>query len=235
MPLLPAIDVRWDISPGAAVTIQRELADQVRITPLDRPVRYVAGADTSYNRGSNKIAGAVVVWDMEEEQVVEHRTAVVDTPFPYVPGLLAWREAPALMPAFAKLAIIPDVLVFNGHGIAHPRKLGLAAHLGLVFGRPAMGVAAKRLCGTHDSVGKKAGDAAALWLDGRPAGSVIRTRKGCNPIYVSPGHLMSVDDAGRIAAATTLGYKLPVMIRKAHTVCNDVRCSFTPRYTEQAI
>ncbi len=246
MPLLPAISVRWDISPQAAVAIQRELAGQVRIAPLARPVRYVAGADTSYNRGSNRVAGAVVVWDMEQQEVVEQRTAVVETPFPYVPGLLAWREAPALMPAFAALTTTPDVLVFNGHGIAHPRRLGLATHLGLVFGLPAMGVAAKKLCGTHDTVGDYAGDAVPLHLDGNLAGQVIRTKSGCNPIYVSPGHLMTVDDACQIVMATTLGYKLPAMIRKAHIVCNDVRYSFTleaavemmasppPSYTEQA-
>ena len=223
MPVLPVIDTDWDLGPAAARSLQAALADRVQLLPLPRPPRFVAGADTSYNRGSNRVTGAVVVWDTLIKRVVETRSAVVDTPLPYVPGLLSFREAPALMPAFAALEHTPDVLVFNGHGIAHPRRFGLASHLGVVFGLPAVGVAQNRLVGKHQNPGPNPGDREALILDGMVVGAVIRTRARCNPIFVTPGHRVTVDDACGVTLGLTLGYKLPVVIRAAHQLCNDVR------------
>ncbi|MFQ5509559.1 MAG: endonuclease V [Leptospirillia bacterium] len=223
MSVLPVIPVRWDVTPAEARSAQAELVPAVRLCPLAHPPRLVAGADTSYDRGSNRVTGAVVVWDTRTEQLVERRTAVVETPFPYVPGLLAYREAPALMPAFAALSVQPDVIALNGHGIAHPRRIGLATHLGLVFGLPAIGIAQNLLCGNHGPVGPEPGDTAELTLNGAQVGYAVRTRARSNPIYVSPGHRITVADALGLILATTRGYKLPVMIREAHLLSNQVR------------
>lgn len=223
MPLLPVMPCTWNLSPLEARAVQAEVARRVVLAPLQGPLRYVAGADTSYNLGSNRVSGAVVVWDVAAQKVVEARTAVVDTPFPYVPGLLTFREAPALMPAFAALRIRPDLLMFNGHGIAHPRRIGLASHLGVVLGLPSVGVAQKKLVGEHGPVGERAGSHVPLVFRGQRVGVVVRTRPKCNPIYISPGHGVTVNDALGAVLATTLGYKLPAPVREAHRLCNDVR------------
>jgi deoxyribonuclease V len=227
MPVVPTIDSPWQVSPREARAHQEALAARVRIAPLRRPPRLVAGADTSYNRGSDRVAGAVVVWDTALGRVVESRTAVVETPFPYVPGLLTWREAPALLPAFAKLSVTPDLLVFNGHGIAHPRRMGLASHMGVLFDLPAAGVAQNRLAGEHDPVGERPGDWQPLRLDGAVVGAAVRTRARCRPVFVSPGHRTTLEDVLRFALENTLGYKLPAVIREAHNLCNAVRRSLT--------
>lgn len=228
MPVLPVIDARWDLSAAEARACQLGLAARVRLAPLARPPRWVAGADTSYDLGSDRVAGAVVVWDTERQAVVERRTAVVDTPFPYVPGLLTFREAPALLPAFAALTHAPDLLVFNGHGIAHPRRMGLAAHLGVLFDRPAIGVAQRRLVGTHDPVGPRPGDTAPLDYHGEVVGAVVRTRARANPVFVSPGHRACLADALAFVLDNARGYKLPAVIREAHALCNRVRRSLSP-------
>ena len=235
MPVLAQIPTRWDIPPAAARALQDKLATRVALRPLAGPPRLVAGADTSYDPGSDRVAGAVVVWDTRRAAVVETATAVVDTPFPYVPGLLTFREAPALMPAFARLERTPDLLVFNGHGIAHPRRLGLAAHMGVLFGLPSVGVAKGRLVGSHGLVGPRPGDFAPLELDGAVVGAALRTKARCLPVFVSPGHLATLADAIRFALDNGLGYKLPAVIREAHALCNRVRRTLTPDALECAV
>jgi len=227
MPLVPTIETRWDLTPAEARAHQGSLADQVRIEPLRGPLRFVAGADTSYNLGSNRVAGAVVVWDVARGAVVERRTAVVETPFPYVPGLLTFREAPALMPAFAALSRRPDLLVFNGHGIAHPRRMGLASHMGVLFDLPAAGVAQNRLVGEHPPVGEDPGDRAPLTHHGEVVGAVVRTRRRSRPVYVSPGHRVTLAEAVAFTLDNAGGYKLPAVIREAHALCNAVRRAAT--------
>jgi deoxyribonuclease V len=235
MPLLAQIPTRWDVTPAQARAEQEALAGRVALRPLGVPPRLVAGADTSYDRGSNRVAGAVVVWDTQEMAVVETATAIVDTPFPYVPGLLTFREAPALMPAFARLVRTPDLLVFNGHGIAHPRRMGLAAHMGVLLGRPSVGVAKGPLVGTHSDVGPRPGDWAPLTWRGEVVGAALRTKDRCLPVYVSPGHRSVLADAIRFALDNCLGYKLPAVIREAHALCNRVRRGLTPDALECAV
>lgn len=222
MPVTPVIEAHWDLTPAQARAEQDRLRGLVALRPLSTPPRYVAAADTSYNRGSNRVAGAVVVWDVVEKRIVEQRTAVVETPFPYVPGRLTFREAPALLPAFAALTVRPDVLMFNGHGIAHPLGFGLAAHLGVVFGLPSMGVAQKKLCGEHAPVGPREGDRQPLLLNGGTVGTVWRSRKRCNPVFLSPGHLMDVNGTLEVANLTKCGYKL-LVVHFAHERSNLAR------------
>jgi len=228
MPVLPQIAARWDLSAAEARACQAGLASRVRLEPLAAPPRLVAGADTSYDLGSDRVAGAVVVWDVARQAVVESRTAVVDTPFPYVPGLLTFREAPALLPAFAALTHRPDLLVFNGHGIAHPRRMGLATHLGVLFDLPAAGVAQRRLVGEYEPVGPRPGDRSPLRHRGEVVGAVVRTRARANPVFVSPGHRASLADAVAFTLDNAFGYKLPAVLREAHALCNRVRRSLSP-------
>jgi len=235
MAVRATIPTRWDITPTRARALQEALAQRVVLCPLAAPPRLVAGADTSYDLGSDRVAGAVVVWDTALGRVIETATAVVDTPFPYVPGLLTFREAPALMPAFARLKCTPDLLVFNGHGIAHPRRMGLASHLGVLFDLPAMGVAQRRLTGTHGPVGERPGDRSPLLLDGAEVGAVVRTRARARPVFVSPGHRVALADAVRFTLENCLGYKLPAVIREAHLLCNRVRRTLSPHPLELAV
>jgi deoxyribonuclease V len=234
MAVTPTIPTRWDVTPARARAAQEALARRVVIRPLAGPPRLVAGADTSYDLGSNRVAGAVVVWDTALGEVVETATAVVDTPFPYVPGLLTFREAPALMPAFARLSSAPDLLVLNGHGIAHPRRLGLAAHMGVLFDLPAAGVAQNRLVGTHGPVGEHRGDWTPLTLDGAVVGAVVRTRPRVKPVFVSAGHRIDLAGAIRFVLDNTFGFKLPEVIRQAHALCNRVRRELTATPLELA-
>jgi deoxyribonuclease V len=235
MPVRPKIPPRWDLTPTQARAVQDALAQRVQVRPLAAPPRLVAGADTSYNLGSNRVAGAVVVWDTVAGRVVETATAVVDTPFPYVPGLLTFREAPALMPAFASLSCTPDLLIFNGHGIAHPRRMGLAAHMGVLFDLPSAGVAQNRLVGTHGPVGEHPGDTAPLELDGAVVGAVVRTRARARPVFVSAGHRVALEDALRFVLDNGFGYKLPAVIREAHALCNRVRRTLSANALELAV
>jgi len=235
MAVRPKFPIRWDVTPARARAEQEALARRVVVRPLSAPPRLVAGADTSYDRGSDRVAGAVVVWDTALGTVVETATAVVDTPFPYVPGLLTFREAPALMPAFARLSCVPDLLVFNGHGIAHPRRMGLAAHMGVIFDLPAAGVAQNRLVGTHGPVGERPGDWTPLELDGAVVGAVVRTRARVKPVFVSAGHRVALADAVRFVLENSLGYKLPAVIREAHALCNRVRRALTLNSLELAV
>lgn len=235
MAVRPKIPTRWDVTPAQARVEQEALARRVVVRPLAAPPRLVAGADTSYDLGSNRVAGAVVVWDTAAGAVVETATAVVDTPFPYVPGLLTFREAPALMPAFARLKCVPDLLIFNGHGIAHPRRMGLAAHMGVLFDLPAAGVAQNRLIGTHGPVGGHPGDWSPLELDGAVVGAVVRTRARAKPVFVSAGHRVALADALRFVLDNGFGYKLPAVIREAHALCNRVRRTLTVNALELAV
>ncbi|MCS7338995.1 MAG: endonuclease V, partial [Verrucomicrobiae bacterium] len=155
----------WRISPRDAIALQRELARRVEIVPLDRPVRYVAGLDAAFSKDDKLCFGAVVLWDMIEQRVVERHAACAQLVFPYVPGLLSFREVPVLLRALRKLRQVPDVLMCDGQGLAHPRRFGLACHLGVICNMPAVGCAKSRLIGEHTEPGRARG-ARAPFLDG---------------------------------------------------------------------
>ncbi len=159
---------------------------------------------------------AVVVLRLPDLGVVERASAVVPETWPYVPGLFSFRELPPLIEAFANLRSVPDVLMFDGHGIAHPRRFGLASHAGLIFGKPSLGCAKTRLTGEHREPGARRGAAAALVLDGDVVGAVVRTRPGVKPVFVSPGHRCDVASAVALVLAATRGYRLPEPVRLAH-------------------
>jgi deoxyribonuclease V len=206
----------WNVTPKEAVAIQRELACRVIRQGELQNVRYVAGVDISIDKARGRATGAVVVLSYPELEV--QRAAVVETAlaFPYVPGLLSFREAPVLREAFKQVAGPIDLLLVDGQGYAHPRRFGLACHLGLLLDVPAIGCAKSRLIGKHGEPDNAARSRVPLIDSGEVVGSVLRTRDGIRPLYVSPGHRISLDDAEAWVLRCCRGYRLPEPTRLAH-------------------
>ena len=213
----------WNLTPEAAIQIQEELREGLDLT-WDGifKVATIGGVDLSF---PEEVAHcAIVVLRFPELTPLEAVTANMPLVFPYIPGLLAFREGPAVLAAWDKLSIKPDLLMFDGQGIAHPRGIGIASQMGLWLVRPTIGVAKSRLVGKHEPVGPNRGDRAAL-LDrrGNTIGAVLRTRERTNPLYVSPGHLIDVEHAVEFVLKSCTGYRLPEPTRWAHKVAGGER------------
>lgn len=215
----------WNLTPTEAVSLQRELAARIDTrTPLGR-CELIAGADVSYNRFSPICYASVVVLRADDWSIVESQHAVARSAFPYIPGLLSFREIPIVLEAFAKLRCRPDVVMCDGQGFAHPRRLGLASHLGLCLQLPTIGCAKSRLIGTHREPGPKPGARAPL-RDGKDViGSVVRTKLNVKPLYISVGHLIDRASAVRLVLRCCRGYRLPEPTRQAHLLVNEIRRS----------
>jgi deoxyribonuclease V len=214
---------RWDLTPAQAVALQNELAVRVDASrPLGR-TRTVAGCDISNNQRSNTLFAAVIVLRMQDLEIIESVSASVDVMFPYVPGLLSFRECPPLLAAFARLKTIPDVVVVDGQGIAHPRRLGIASHLGLWLDIPTVGCGKSKLTGQFEPPGPEAGDSSPLVHRGEVIGVALRTTKRGGPVFVSPGHRIDLESAVRVIRETGKGYRLPEPRRLAHTAANEAR------------
>lgn len=230
----------WEVTYAEAVACQERLRPLVRTDePLPlRKVRLVAGCDVAYETRRQcrpEIAGGelracfcagVVVMKWPSLEIVESRLAEASTAFPYIPGLLTFREGPALQSAFEQLQVTPDVIIFDGQGIAHPRRLGLASHLGVLLDVPTVGSAKSRLYGRPRGEpaaarGSRRGLYAPPEAGGDRIGTVLRTRCGVKPIYVSPGHRIDLPSAERLLLNSTRGYRLPEPIRAAHRLVND--------------
>jgi len=207
---------RWDVTTAEARDIQNRLAPLVVKDGLPHDVRFVAAADISVRREEPLARGAVVVLSYPEMEVVEQSVVEAEPRFPYVPGLLSFREAPILLRAFEQLRQRPDLLLVDGQGYAHPRRQGIACHLGLLLDLPAIGCAKSRLCGEHVQPGDAAGSRAPL-LDGDEViGSVLRTRDGTAPVYVSVGHRVGLEEAVDWVLRCCRGHRLPEPSRAAH-------------------
>jgi deoxyribonuclease V len=195
----------------------------VRQVPLGSAPRFVAGLDAAFSRDDRHCLAAAVVWDLRERALIEQQVAVRPVTFPYVPGLLSFREGPALLVALRALRTSPDVLICDGHGLAHPRRFGVACHVGVIVNRPTIGCAKSRLVGTHRTPGARRGSAAPLSDGGEVIGSVLRTRDGIRPVFVSVGHLIDLRGAQRIVLACTVRYRLPEPIRLADQLVGAAR------------
>jgi deoxyribonuclease V len=206
----------WTLTPAEAVALQRELRPRlISNHPIELSrIRLVAGVDVSVK--DERSRAAVVVLTFPGFRVVETALAEGPTPFPYVPGLLTFREGPVLEQAFASLQSEPDAFLFDGMGIAHPRRMGIAAHLGLWLERPTIGCGKTRLVGRHGPVPAEKGGHAPLVDRGEVVGAAVRTRAGTNPLFVSPGHLADVPSAVALALACAVKYRLPEPTRVAH-------------------
>jgi deoxyribonuclease V len=213
----------WDLDPAQALALQKELAGEVDITRKVPHWSTVAAADVSYNKYDPRLYAAVIVADADTGEVFERVGVMAEARFPYIPGLLSFREAPAVLDAFRQLQTRPDVVLCDGQGYAHPRRMGLACHLGLWIGVPTIGCAKSRLTGTYDEPGPRRGDRSPLVDDGETIGAVVRTRDRVAPVYVSPGHLCDFDSAVVVVLASVTRYRLPDVSRLAHNHVNDLR------------
>jgi len=207
----------WDLTPEEAARVQTDLRKRLVLTWDAQPIGTIAGVDVSIKTESAR--AAIVVLRYPELTPLE--AVIADTPlvFPYIPGLLAFREGPAVLAAWSTLQNKPDLLMFDGQGIAHPRGIGIASQLGLWLERPTIGVAKSRLYGRHMEVGPQRGDRADLLdTNGNIIGAVLRMREKTNPLYISPGHLIDVQHATEFVIACSAGYRLPEPTRWAHKV-----------------
>jgi deoxyribonuclease V len=207
---------RWDISPKEAVALQRRLAAAVRIEKLAAPVRTVAGTDCALSRDGRDILAAAVLCDARSMEVLEKAFVRRPCEFPYVPGLLSFREAPATIDAVERLSRRPDLLMCDGQGLAHPRRLGLACHVGLWLDLPTIGVAKSLLCGEHRDPGPRRGNHAMLRHKGEVVGLALRTRDGVKVVYISVGHRVTLAEAERWALRAARFSRLPEPTRQAH-------------------
>ncbi len=214
----------WDISPKEAVRLQRELAGRVRAEPVSGPVRTVAGADCAFlgeRHGRQQaprgdIIAAAVLCDVESMAVLATAHVVRPCTFPYVPGLLSFREAPSVIAAVEKLPERPGLLMCDGQGVAHPRRLGLASHVGLWLNLRTIGVAKSRLCGEPREPGVSRGSRTDLVHRGEIIGAIVRTRTRVRPLFVSVGHLVTLEDAVHWTLRCARRYRLPEPTRQAH-------------------
>ena len=205
----------WRVSPAEAVRIQARLAPRVISEGDPAGVRYVAGADIALPRGRSRARGAVVLLSYPGLALVERHAVEAEVTFPYVPGLLAFREVPVLARAFERLVRTPDLLLVDGHGYSHPRRFGLACHLGLLLDVPTIGVAKSRLVGAYDEPPLEAGARSEL-RDGEEAiGIVLRSRDGVAPVFVSVGHRVGLEEAVELTLRLCRGYRLPEPTRLA--------------------
>jgi len=206
----------WQVGTTEALDIQRRLAAKVSRDGEVIAPRFIAGADISVNKAQGMATAAVVVLDYPRLSLVETEVVNGELNFPYIPGLLSFRELPLTLAAFQRVGITPDLILVDGQGIAHPRRMGLASHLGLFLNTPTIGCAKSLLCGRHETVDTEPGSYAEIADNGEIIGAALRTRPGVKPVYVSTGHRVDLKTAIYWVMACCHGYRLPEPTRLAH-------------------
>lgn len=212
---IPGAPHSWSLTPRQAIALQRRLAARVSDRAPGESLRLIAGVDGAPSADAGHWIAAALLWDARTRQVVEQHTAIRRLTFPYVPGLLSFRETPAVLAALRKLRVAPDAIICDAHGFAHPRRFGLACHVGVLGEIPTIGCAKSRLVGAHLEPGRKRGARAALTDNGEVIGVVLRTQDGVRPVYVSVGHRIDLATATRVVLACAVRYRLPEPIRLA--------------------
>ena len=234
----------WNVDYKKAAEIQIRLEKSIILTCAARNIKYIAGADVSYlpqrtiqsgsrqNQYSGKTSScsssgtkksrifyaSVVVFELKTMEMIEAVTASGKVDFPYIPGLLSFRESPILLKAFAKIKSNPDVVILDAQGIAHPRGIGLASHIGLLLDKPSIGCAKTRLIGDYNEVGEEVGCYSHLTVKDKVVGAVLRTRKNVKPVFISPGHKIDLDTSIALVLKCCRGYRLPEPVREAHNL-----------------
>jgi deoxyribonuclease V len=222
----PRLETRWNVTPREAMRLQESLRERVELADRYGDIRYVAGADLAFDPVTEVAFAGVIVYRFPGLEEVERRMARRKLRFPYVPGLLSFRECPILLAAFARLETEPDLILIDGHGRAHPRRFGIACHIGILFDKPTIGCAKSRLVGEHQDPDKKAGSASPLMLDGERLGVVLRTRDHVRPIYVTTGHRISLDTAVGLVKQCLDGFRIPKPTREADHYVRDLRRAY---------
>ncbi|HJR09081.1 MAG TPA: deoxyribonuclease V [Pyrinomonadaceae bacterium] len=215
----------WTMTPREAVELQKSLRERVRVVPHKGKIETVAGADISFNKYSPVLYAGIVVLSLPSLEVLEEVGVVSETKFPYVPGLLSFREASPVLAAWSKLKTEPDAVMFDGQGIAHPRRIGIASHVGLFLNRPTLGCAKSILVGKHEEPAEERGSWQPLVdpKNGETIGATLRTKTRVQPIYVSPGHLIDLAGAIELTLRADGGYRQPEPTRRAHLLVNALR------------
>jgi deoxyribonuclease V len=214
---------KWDLSCKEAIEIQRRLAKRARFTAMKKTPAVVAGLDCAFSKDGRRIVAAVVVVELPSFEVVETAIATQKVEFPYVPGLLSFREAPACLAAIEKIESRPDVFIVDGQGFAHPRRFGIASHIGVLIDRPTVGCAKSRLIGNYDEPGRHEGNYSLLTDGDEIIGAVLRTRTNVKPVFVSVGHKCTLEDAIKVILECTTKYRLPEPSRLAHQLVSKAK------------
>ena len=207
-----------------ATLIQKEMKEQVIVAPFKNEIKLIGGADISFNKFSTTVYAGIVLLKFPELIPVGYSLVKKEVNFPYVPGFLAFREVPALLDAWEQLPVKPDVLVVDGHGIAHPRKMRIATHFGVLVNHPTIGSAKKKLYGKYEEPGLQQNEYTTLSdRADQPIGTVLRSKNKVKPIFVSPGHLTDVPTSLEIIQQSIRSYRLPEPTRMAHNAVNSFR------------
>lgn len=219
------MEYRFDVTPKEAVQLQKELREQVKLVPLVEPPTLVGGCDVSMNRFASFGFAGFVTLTYPELVVIDHAVVKDTIPFPYVPGLLSFREIPMLVKAWENLEQKPDVLLVDGIGIAHPRRLGIASHLGLVLDMPTIGCAKSVLTGTYDEPDSDPGSVSYLYErhTREVIGAAVRTKRNVKPMFISPGHRITLEESIALVLSCVRTYRLPEPTRMAHNTVNEYR------------
>ncbi|MEW6095793.1 MAG: deoxyribonuclease V [bacterium] len=206
----------WKVTPIKARLIQDNLKDKIILENTLTKVNIIAGVDVCYNKDSNKLYGVVVNLKFNSLEIIEVRKTSATVTFPYVPGLLSFREGDCILKTFERLEIEPDVIIFDGQGIAHPKRLGIATHLGLWLNKPTIGCAKSRLVGEYKEPEREKGSYSYLKVDNEIVGAVLCTRTGVKPVFISPGFKIDLATSLKIVLSCCKKYRLPEPIRQAH-------------------
>ncbi len=219
----PKLRSRWNLTPRAAMRLQERLRGRVELEDRFDTIRLVAGADLAFEPKTNLAFAGVIVYRFGDLIEVERQWARRTLRFPYVPGLLSFRESPVLLAAFARLRTEPDLLLIDGHGRAHPRLFGIACHIGVMFDKPTIGCAKSLLVGECGEPGIRVGATAPLILNNQLVGMALRTRENTKPIYVTQGHRVSLDSATKLVKQCLNGFRIPKPTREADHYVRELR------------
>jgi deoxyribonuclease V len=217
---------KWNVTPKEAIEIQKKLREEIRLLPLKKPIKYIGGADVSMNMFAKDGFAGFVTLSYPDLDMVDHAVVKDEIKFPYIPGLLSFREIPMLMKAWQKLKTKPDVIIVDGVGIAHPRRLGIATHLGLILGVPTIGCAKSVLTGTYKEPSNEPGSVSYLYdrlNKDEIIGAVLRTKKNVKPVFISPGNLITLEESIEIVKKCVIKHRLPEPTRMAHNTVNEYR------------
>ena len=213
----------WDVSTKEAIQLQKELKSRLDLTKLPSPIRCVAGVDVAFSKKSGHIWAGVVVFSFPELLKIEEKWIKDRIRFPYIPGLLSFRELPVLLKALKTLKTDPELIICDGQGIAHPRGLGLASHLGLHVDGATIGCAKSRLVGEFSKLKEEKGSYTPLWYKEQVVGAVVRTKRGVKPLFISPGNRITLDESVKIVLECCGKYRMPEPTRQAHLLVSDLR------------
>ncbi len=218
-----AISHAWNLTPAEAIELQKKLRSQIQLMPLQKAIKLIGGTDMSYNKFSDVIYAGIILLNAETMQVVGHSLVVDQMQFPYIPGLLSFREIPSLIKAWEQLKEKPDIMLVDGHGIAHSRRMGIAAHLGLLTQTPTIGCAKKILYGKYQEPAPEKGSYSPIYDKDEIIGFALRTKDKVQPMFVSPGNLITLEETVDFVMRCTRGYRLPEPTRQAHNTVNALR------------